>query len=272
VFFHALIVSFILLILSFSLVFPASKRLEVKTNRAEIRLKPDINSPVIETLEKGEIVSLASSRKFRRHWNYIYFTSHESGASKAGYIQDSAVFKLFKATKVNTISNPKKRRKTTNKVTSPMKNMSWGIVSERILKFEGDPQILKQMDGHRVLEYHRKVLEMLCHIHYYFSEDRLVKTEYVFPGKYVRKKWHVDDYKKIKAVLIRDYGAPEEDLTFWYNPLYRDVPSSWGDAVSLGHLEYQSRWLTPDTRVALILSGHSEQVSLELNYSSLSLQ
>ena len=269
---HALVVSLILFILSFSMVFPASKKLEVKTDRAKVRLRPDINSPVIEMLERGEIVTLASTRTFRKQWNYIYFASHETGSSKSGYIQSSLVSKLFKVTKVNTISSSRRKRKTSRTSLPAMKRVSWGIGSDRMLEFEGNPQVSEQRNGWKVLEYHRKILGMLCHIHYFFSGNRLVKTEYVFPGKYTRKKWHVEDYQKIKAVLTRNYGEPVEDSTFWYNPLYRDVPSSWGDAVSQGHLEYQSCWLTTDTSVLLSLSGQSEQVSLKLDYASLSLQ
>lgn len=271
-FFHVLVVSLFLFFLSLSMVFPAFKKLEVKTDRADIHLKPDISSPVIETLEKGEVITLASSRTFRRQWNYIYFTSYSTATSKSGYIQSSLVSKLFKVTKVNSIASSNRKRKTTRKEISSLQKVFWGMESDRILEFEGDPQISERRNGWKVLEYHRKVQGMLCYIHYFFSGNRLVRTEYVFPGKYARKKWHIDDYRKIKTILTRDYGEPVEDSTFWYDPLYRNDPSSWGDAISLGHLEYQCHWLTPETRVSLSLSGLSEQVSLILNYASLSLQ
>lgn len=271
-FFHVLVVSLFLFFLSLSMVFPASKKLEVKTDQADIHLKPDINSPVIATLEEGEVITLASSRTFKRRWNYVYFTSYDTGTSKSGYIQSSLVSKLFKVTKVNSIASSNRKRKTARAEMSSMKKVSWGMRSDRILEFEGDPQISEQRNGWKVLEYHRKVQGMLCHIHYFFSGNRLVRTEYVFPEKYTQKKMHIDDYRKIKTILMQDYGKPVEDSTFWYDPLYRNDPSSWGDAVSLGHLEYRSRWLIPKTRVSLNLSGQSEQISLVLNYASLSLQ
>lgn len=272
-FFHVLAVSLILFFLSLGLIFPASKKLEVKTDLADIHLKPDISSPVIDTLAKGEIITLASSRIFRRQWNYVYFMSRGTGSSKSGYIQISLVSKLFKATKVNTIASSVRKKKTSTRTEiSSLQKAAWGMGLDQILNFEGDPQISERKNGWKVLEYHRKVLGMLCRIHYFFSGDRLVRTEYVFPGKYTKKKWHIDDYRKIKTILTRYYGDPVEDSTFWYDPSYRADPSSWGDAVSLGHLEYQSRWLTPETGVLLNLSGQSEQISLKLNYASLSLQ
>ena len=170
---QALVVGLVLFVLSLSVASPSAKRLEVRSDQAEIHLKPDINSPVIEVLERGKIVTLASSRTFKRQWSYIYFTSNETGTSKSGYVQDSAVSKLFQVTKVNTISNPKVKRKVSRAVSSPMVEVSWGMKPDRILEVEGNPQLSGQRDGWRVLEYHRRVLGMLCHIHYFFSGNRL---------------------------------------------------------------------------------------------------
>ncbi|MDD8016665.1 MAG: hypothetical protein PHX45_13375, partial [Acidobacteriota bacterium] len=75
---------------------PASvKRLQVVADRADIYLDPDSRSPVIQTLEKGSILTMASAAKTRLSWYYVYFPSPETGKTRAGYILESFVRKLF---------------------------------------------------------------------------------------------------------------------------------------------------------------------------------
>lgn len=84
-------------------LYSEKKQLEVVTDEASIYLEPTAKSFVIETLQKGAVLTLASVRKFRRCWNYIYFTSEKSGCMKSGYVLDSTIKKLYKDVKVRTI-------------------------------------------------------------------------------------------------------------------------------------------------------------------------
>ena len=74
----------------------AARKFEVSSEKANIHLKPDKASAVIETLEKGALLTCDSPRKFRKCWNYVYFKSKKSGKTKSGYINDSDIKKLFK--------------------------------------------------------------------------------------------------------------------------------------------------------------------------------
>lgn len=74
----------------------ASKKYEVSSDKANIHLKPDKQSSVIETLEKGAVLTCETPRKFRRCWNYVYFKSKKSGKTKSGYINDADIKKLYK--------------------------------------------------------------------------------------------------------------------------------------------------------------------------------
>jgi len=81
-------------------VFATEKNMEIIIDNAEVYLHPDITSAVIAHLKIGSIVVLASSRQFRKKWNYIYFPDGTSGKMKAGYILESQVSRLFSITTV----------------------------------------------------------------------------------------------------------------------------------------------------------------------------
>ena len=89
----------------------SGKKLIVVANKAPVYLEPDQKSTVIATLDKGSILTLSSDRKFRRIFNYVYFTSQKTGCTKSGYIHDSYVDKLFSVTKVITIQGRSKSTK-----------------------------------------------------------------------------------------------------------------------------------------------------------------
>ena len=88
-------------------LYGAAKKFEVSVEKANIHLKPDKQSSVIETLEKGAVLTCDTPRKFRRCWNYVYFKSKKSGQTKSGYINDENIKKLFK-NKVVDIHREKK--------------------------------------------------------------------------------------------------------------------------------------------------------------------
>lgn len=79
------------------------KKLEITADMAEIHLKPDESSPVIESLEKGTLLTRGSHRIFKLEWCYVYFISKNNGKTKSGYIRFSNVKKLFSTTRVLTI-------------------------------------------------------------------------------------------------------------------------------------------------------------------------
>ena len=80
-----------------------AKKLEITAETADIHLDPDLESPVIETLNKGTLLTRDSPRTFKREWCYVYFTSEESGAVKSGYVHTSKIRKLFRTTRILTI-------------------------------------------------------------------------------------------------------------------------------------------------------------------------
>jgi hypothetical protein len=80
------------------------KKLRIAAESAPIYLQPDGSSAVIDTLERGSVLSLLSSRRIRKNWYYVCFKSEKTGATKSGYVLDSAVELLFDTLRSVTIA------------------------------------------------------------------------------------------------------------------------------------------------------------------------
>ena len=129
---------FCLSTLSF-LVFSAGKKLIVVADQAQIYLEPDQKSQVIATLKKGDILTLSSERKFRRVYNYVYFTSQNTGCTKSGYILESLVDKLFNVTKVITIQGDATTHTKVLHSKVYLEDTQWGMSSAHLEGIEGQP-------------------------------------------------------------------------------------------------------------------------------------
>lgn len=249
-----------------SLVFSAGKKLIVVADQAPIYLEPDQKSPVIATMKKGDILTLSSERKFRRMFNYVYFTSQNTGCTKSGYVLDSLVDKLFNVTKVITIqgSSTKSTKVIRSKVY--LEGTQWGMSSNQLKQIEGKPAHTGESRGYKIFGYQKEVLERDCLIGYYFSNDQLKGAKLSFLEQPSNKNQNIADFKRIKDLLVQKYGRPVEDKISWEDATHKENISEWGNAIGMGHLEYVSKWSTRKTEVLLHLFGEGDEISLEVTY------
>jgi len=254
------------------LLFSFDKKLKVIAESANIYLRPDINSPVIETLEKGSILSLSSARKFRKIFDYVYYSSKNTGCTKSGYILDSFVKRLFQSTKVITIHAGRKNPEKAVKPAVNFRNTYWGMREEQVLELEGEPYKKEESRGLDIIGYEKRVMDNDCFIGYTFAKNKLTAAEYIFLEQHENENKHIKDYENIKDLLIKKYGAPQQNNVLWRNNLYKDSPSEWGYAVALGHLEYISQWETPETEIFLNLSGGNSEILLKIEYAGINLK
>jgi len=258
-----------MLSLSSGLLFSFNRKLRVVVDGAYVHLDPDRKSTVVATLKKGDLLTLGSERKFRKNWNYVYFTSERTGRTKSGYILDSFVEKLFAVTKVLTIQGGEEKAEDPEESKTHFRNTRWGMSKEQVLKIEGRPDHLENSEGLDIIQYPQKILNMDCLVGYVFAENRLAKAKYSFLGKQGDKNQYILEYQNIKDILIRKYGRPLSSKALWHDPLYKDDDSNWGLAVSQGHLELNSRWKDSETEILLRLSGGGNRLSLIVEYSGL---
>ncbi len=245
------------------------KRLEVSAVQADIHMQPDVRSPVIATLAQGEILILASSRKFKREWNYVYFPSPKNGALSAGYVRDSSVIKLYEQTRSVSFSGDNAHGNNATRPEPAVDSVRWGMLSRDLVQLNGEPLRIETRAGAKVLSYQSQVMDRACRIEYIFDRDRLTQTRYVFVDQYAQKIRYIEEYLRINDFCAEKYGRPHQERKIWHDPEWKDRPDRWGQAVSLGQLSYLTLWQLEQTEIRLTLVGSDLDVSLELLYSNL---
>ena len=253
-------------------LFATAKQLEITSAEAPVHMKPDLRSPVLATLLRGDLVTLASSRKFRRAWNYVYFTSPGSTSLKSGYVHDNAVAKLYDSVKCITYDENGESSRVSQRTVAAAPSIHWGMALDDVRTCLGDPVNATVMNEFRVLRYQKEIVGIACNIDYMFSnQDKLVKTRYSFDQDHSEKNDYIADFVRLNEFFEETYGKPHRDDRIWHDPSLKSDPAKWGRAVSLGHLSYETRWVISETEIILNLSGKDEKVSLEVFYSHLNL-
>lgn len=247
------------------------KKLRVSSDYAHIYLQPDSSSFVIETLERNQILSLLYSGKMKKTWYYVCFKSEKSGSTKSGYVLDSTVELLFDPLKSITIMEERQDLEVSYAPRN-FGEMEWGLSKKKLVELEGRPADQKRVSGLEVMRYQQRVINMNCAIDYFFTANKLSRTRFSFENDNLDKNSYLQDYQKIKGALVQKFGRPLKEAMNWRDTSYKDDFSFWGEAVSLGHLELISRWLTPQTEITASLSGADEQILLTVEYTALQLK
>lgn len=247
------------------------KKLRVITDYTHVYLQPDEGSPVIDTVERGAVLSLLYSGKMRKVWYYICFKSEKTGVTKSGYIMDSEVELLFDPLKTITIQEEQEGLK----IQYPPRNfdeMHWGLTKKQIVESEGKPSSQTRVKGRDILVYEQRVFNLDCDIEYSFTANKLSQTRFLFANDSLDKNAYLDDYRKIKDALSRKFGKPAEENMNWRDSAYKEDFSAWGAAVGLGHLELSSRWVTPQSEIVASLAGRNDAISLAVLFTGLRLR
>jgi hypothetical protein len=248
----------------------AEKKLRVVADSAQVYLQPDPSSPVVDTIDRGVILSLLYGGKVKRVWYYISFKSDKSGNIKSGYILDSEVELLFDPLLAVTIQEQEGQS-----VEYPPRNfdeMHWGLTKKQVVAAEGKPTSPTKARDSEVLVYGQKVINYECNIEYCFTANRLHQTRFRFAGDSEVGSASLEEYRKVKDALIRKFGKPVEENVAWRDSARKKDFSSWGTAVDAGELELNSRWLTPEPEIVARLAGEDGAASLVVLYRGLRLR
>jgi hypothetical protein len=139
----------------------------------------------------------------------------------------------------------------------------------QVVRIEGSPDQQDNSDGLSIIQYAKRISDLDCMIGYVFADNKLAKAKYRFISRYTDKSQYIQDYKRIRDILINKYGEAEEERTIWQDRMYAEDRPNWGTALSLGHLELSSVWEDSDTEIRLRLHGGEGRVSLVVLYSGL---
>lgn len=105
---------------------------------------------------------------------------------------------------------------------------------------------------------------------YSFLKDKFYRSTYLFNETHTNKNLYINDYERLKKILIKKYGKPTTDRAVWKNDLYKDDKQDWGTAISIGHLEYRTLWMKlvdhDIIEITLLLTGDNYKISLGILY------
>lgn len=239
------------------------KRLEVTSERANVYIDPDSRSAVVETLERGAILTLASPMKMKINWFYVYYLSPRSGATRAGYVHDSLVRPLYPLVKsVNISSGDSADKGEINPESVDILNPAWGTTRESIIRTEGRPSEETGTNGLRILCYRRAIMNRNWQVEYVLGDGGLITTRYKLLDAYYDNARYIDDYNKLRVFLTSKVGEPRSDKVVWKKEGVSDLKSDPGAALGRGYVLYSSEWVFRDVSVRLKLDGAGTRVAL----------
>jgi len=152
-------------------------------------------------------------------------------------------------------------------IQGQFRETKWGISQKEVKKIESN---LKEVGTtSKSIFFSDRLLNMDVYVVYSFTHsDKLHSGSYVFLDKHSQKNSYIDDYSKVQEALTRKYEEPETKEVNWIDDLYRDDPSDYGRAVSIGHLNFLSIWETPTEKIKLVCSGDNYKINVLLTYIS----
>ena len=252
-----------IIVLFGGLVNAQTRKYVVAVPKVNLHLEPDEKSPVVISVQAGEILAQASAVRFRRDWIFVYYNSPEKGKTLAGYAQEQVLRKLFP--EVNSImistgeQEEKPRELNLNEKYEPP--IYWGMNQQKVQEIEGRPLAEDRSGETEVYQYRRQIMNKQCLIEYIFWRNELVSARFHLLDNYSDGNYYISDYLKIKEYLANRFGQPINDRMLWLDPTYQNKNEYWGKALGAGQLEFHSSWVVGDTEVALVLSGYNNHIA-----------
>jgi hypothetical protein len=147
------------------------------------------------------------------------------------------------------------------------RHVRWGMRQVEVKAAENQSGTSLVESNGDVQHYNCEIANLKCALLYTFVTDKLISAMYMVTEQHSNDNLYIADFEKLKKILTEKYGSPfEKDI--WSQDLYRNDPSHYGMAISVGHLTKGARWSTGRTVVGLILRGDNFKISLAVSYQS----
>ena len=148
------------------------------------------------------------------------------------------------------------------------RNSSWGDSKEKVKASETAEFTIEDKvgDGTEYVAFKTDVANLATLVAYYFVQDKLYRSRYIFQDKHSNRNDYISDYSKIKKILINKYGEPYKSDVIWKNDLYQGKRQDYGMAIAVGHLIYYAQWKDNDTDINLMLSGGNYKIQHGVEY------
>lgn len=145
----------------------------------------------------------------------------------------------------------------------------WGMMPEEVKKrvngLSGDSKRLLRKD---------KVAGLEAVTGFVFTQGRLTSVVVVVTEQHTASQRHVEDFLRLKELLVKKYGDPEsEEDVVWNSEAHREMlgTDNLGAQVLLGQAKLESKWDAQTTGIVLQCTGDKLKVQNGVTYVSLEL-
>ena len=148
-----------------------------------------------------------------------------------------------------------------------IRNSQWGDSRAEVERKEGKPDMFEKYGiRNDYYSYEGSIAGYDCTISFNFTyDDQLCGVGYFFD---LSDDLYINAYKRIKQMLVEKYGEPISSAIDKANDYTRETALN----IKLGHLSYQSIWLTSDNvGLVLRLNGLDSKISFSLLYYDVEL-
>ena len=145
-------------------------------------------------------------------------------------------------------------------------NIPWGCSEKVVREKMGDPNSMSP-DKVCLSYFPRKVCGLNATYIFLIKKDQFLRAKIGFLESHINDNLYLDDFKKIDVTLTEKYGPCTGHFEFWKNELYKDDPSHWGFAMSMGDLVWASKWVIGDVTIIHMADGDNFDISHVIEYS-----
>lgn len=145
------------------------------------------------------------------------------------------------------------------------RGVNWGMTMEEVKQNE-NLELIREEE--KDLTYITSIGGIDCLLFYSFVDDQLYNAMYWMIEEHATKNRYLDDYQRLRKMLIQKYGTPIMDDEIWGRSLYKDEPDRKGFAISIGDLTMLAEWETENTEVSIMLWGDNYEIKHAISYES----
>lgn len=143
------------------------------------------------------------------------------------------------------------------------RNVNWGMTQGEVEWSESLRVITRD---ERAITYHTTFEGFECMLVYVFHQNALVSGGYYFIHTRSHPSHYIDDYNRLKEMLVKQHGKPLIDQTLWKDEWYKNDPAK---AIITGGLELRTIWKKGKTGFGLLMFGENSKLKFVLGYYSI---
>lgn len=150
------------------------------------------------------------------------------------------------------------------------RKVKWGYSIKQVESAEGKKYDDISKDGSDITIYYKvNFCGYNAVLLYIFNKNKLISSAFYLTDRHSSKNTYLRDYASLVKIYKDKYGVPKEEFTNWYDDLFKQDPSNWGVALSLGHMGKYTSFETKSTRILLLISGDNNIIKTIVSYTSL---